>query len=84
MTYFVRPDISLGAGFQFQQRNNGVGSANQVTIGADYFISKRTDVYFVGALAHDHAHGAQIEAALGSPSSTSFQTAARIGIRHKF
>lgn len=84
MTYFVRPDISLGAGFQFQQRNNGVGSANQITVGADYFISKRTDVYFVGALAHDHAHGAQIEAALGSPSSTSFQTAARIGIRHKF
>ncbi|WP_395062809.1 porin [Paraburkholderia silvatlantica] len=84
MTYFVRPDISLGAGFQFQERNNGVGSANQVTIGADYFISKQTDVYFVGALAHDHGYGAQIEAALGSPSSTDFQTAARVGIRHKF
>ncbi|WP_321893250.1 porin [Paraburkholderia tropica] len=83
-TYFLRPDLSLGAGFQFQDRNNGVASANQVTIGADYFISKRTDVYFVGALAHDHGYGAQIEAALGSPSSTDFQTAARVGIRHKF
>jgi len=55
--------------------------SRQVT---QYFISKRTDVYFVGALAHDHAHGDQIEAALGSASSTSFQAAARIGIRHTF
>lgn len=84
MSYLLRPDLSVGGGFQFQHRNNGVGSANQFTVGADYFLSKRTDLYLVGALAHDHGHGAQIEAALGLPSSTAVQTALRVGIRHKF
>ncbi|RQR33335.1 porin [Burkholderia sp. Bp9142] len=83
-SYQVIPALSLAGGFQYQHRNNGVGSANQLVISADYFLSKRTDVYLVGALAHDHGFGAQAQAALGDPSSTDAQTAVRIGIRHKF
>ncbi|RQR44349.1 porin [Burkholderia sp. Bp9140] len=84
LAYMIVPTVSLGTGFQYQHRNNNLGSANQFTLSADYFLSKRTDVYIVGALAHDHAFGAQAQAAYGGPSSTDFQTAVRVAIRHKF
>ncbi|MEX3982179.1 porin [Paraburkholderia sp. EG287A] len=83
-TYQWVPQLQVGGGFQYQHRNNGLGSANQLVLSADYFLSKRTDVYLVGALAHDHAFGAQAQAALGGPSSTDVQTAVRVAIRHKF
>lgn len=84
LTYLVLPTLSLGGGFQYQTRNNDVGSANQWTLTADYFLSKRTDVYLVGALAHDHGFGARVQAALGAPSDTDAQSAIRVGIRTKF
>lgn len=83
-TYLVRPDISLAAAYQFQKRNNDLASANQITASADYLLSKRTDIYLVAALAHDHAFPAQVQAALGGPSSSDAQTGVRIGIRHRF
>lgn len=84
LAYQIVPDVSLAGGYQFQHRNNDLGSANQITLSADYFLSKRTDVYVVGALAHDHAYGAQVQAAYGDSSSTDVQTGVRVGIRHKF
>ncbi|SAL37245.1 porin [Caballeronia turbans] len=84
LAYQVIPTLSLAGGAQYQHRNNGVGSANQLTLSGDYFLSKRTDVYFVAALAHDHGFSAQAQAALGDASGTDVQTAVRIGIRHKF
>jgi predicted porin len=83
-TYQLTTQFSLGGGLQYQSRNNNVGSANQLTLSADYALSKSTDAYLVGALAHDHGYGAQAEAAWGVPSDTDEQTAVRIGIRHKF
>lgn len=82
--YFVRPDIALSGGYTQQWRNNGLGSANNFILGADYFPSKRTDVYIVGILGHDHAYPAQVEAAFGSPSSNDAQSAVRVGLRHHF
>jgi len=84
VAYSVQPDLSLAAGYQFQTRNNDVGSANQLTLSGDYFLSKSTDIYLVGALGHDHGYGAEVQAAYGSQSSTSTQIAARVGLRHKF
>ncbi|MBN3803107.1 porin [Paraburkholderia sp. Ac-20336] len=84
MTYRLTPALMLGGGAQFQKRNNGLGSANQLTLVSDYSLSKSTDVYVIAALAHDHAFGAQVQAALGSPSGSDVQTGARIGIRHRF
>jgi predicted porin len=83
-TYQLTTQFSLGGGLQYQSRNNNVGSANQLTLSADYALSKSTDAYLVGALAHDHGYGAQAEAAWGVSSDTDEQTAVRIGIRHKF
>lgn len=82
--YLVRPDVALSAGYTQQWRNNDLGSANTFILGADYFLSKRTDVYLVGVLGHDHAFPAQIEAAFGSPSSSDAQSAIRVGFRHHF
>ncbi|RQR70833.1 MULTISPECIES: porin [Burkholderia] len=84
VSYLVTPALSLAGGLQYQARNNNVGSANQLILSADYFLSKRTDVYLVGTLAHDHGFGTQAEAALGASSNTSVQTAVRVAIRHKF
>jgi len=84
VSYNVTPFLVLGGGAQFQKRNNDLGSANQFTLSADYLLSKRTDVYAVAALAHDHAFGAQVQAALGDPSGSSSQAAFRIGMRHRF
>jgi predicted porin len=84
MLYQITPALALAGGYQFQHRNNDLGSANQFTLSADYYLSKRTDVYIVGALGHDYAFGSQVQAAYGSPSSTDVQTAVRVGIRHKF
>ena len=84
VAYRVIPALSLAGGMHYQRRNNAVGSANQVTLSGDYFLSKRTDVYLVAALAQDHGFSAQAQAALGAPSGTDGQTAVRFGIRHKF
>lgn len=84
VAYQVVPALSLAGGVQYQRRNNGVGNANQLTLSGDYFLSKRTDVYLVAALAHDHGFSAQAQAALGDVSGTDVQTAVRLGIRHKF
>jgi predicted porin len=83
-TYSVRPDVLLGASYQLQTRNNGLGSANQLTFAADYLLSKRTSTYVAFTLAHDHAFGAQAQAAYGSVSDSSAQTAVRVGIQHTF
>ncbi|MCP2091946.1 UNVERIFIED_ORG: putative porin [Paraburkholderia sediminicola] len=62
---------------------------NQVSVGADYFLSKRTDLYMIGvwqkAGGHDST-GAAARASINllTPSSSDMQTALRFGIRHKF
>lgn len=84
LTYSVTPAFQLGGGFQYQDRNNNIGSAEQVTLTADYFLSKRTDLYAVFALGHDKGYGAQVEAAMGGNASGSMQNAVRVGLRHQF
>ncbi|MHA6848628.1 porin [Ralstonia syzygii] len=83
-TYGLTPNLTVGGGYQYQRRNNDLGSASQFTASLDYALSKRTDVYTVAAYGHDNAFGAQAVAALGYPSTTSSQFALRIGMRHKF
>lgn len=82
--YTISPALQAGLGLQHQTRDTGIGSARQLTLSLDYFLSKRTDVYVVGAFAHDKGFGAQAVAAIGGPSTNDNQTALRIGIRHKF
>jgi predicted porin len=80
----ITPAFQIGGGFQYQTRNNDIASAGQITLSADYFLSKRTDVYAIVAVARDRGYGAQVEAALGANATESMQTAVRVGLRHTF
>jgi predicted porin len=65
-----------------------------VSLGGDYNLSKRTDIYLLGV--YQHANGTQrvnatttqtavaSAADYGNPSSSSSQEVVSLGIRHKF
>ncbi|MEM5421100.1 MULTISPECIES: porin [Paraburkholderia] len=92
--YQLNPALLLGLGYTW---THGAGDSsntyNQVSIGADYNLSKRTDLY--GVAAWQHANGQQpgepagtaAGASIGSygfNSASSSQTLVSLGIRHKF
>ncbi|OLL32489.1 porin [Burkholderia sp. SRS-W-2-2016] len=94
--YQLTPAALLGLGYAYT-RGTGDATAtyNQVSLGADYSLSKRTDLYAVGAW--QHASGEQrnpttggLESATasigsyGNQSSTDNQVMVSVGIRHKF
>jgi len=88
--YLLTPAFLLGAAYDYT-KGYGVNDAkyHQAMLGADYFLSKRTDLYIAGV--YQHALGtdstnrpAVANISLFSPSSTSNQIAATVGIRHKF
>ncbi|QGZ63909.1 porin [Paraburkholderia acidisoli] len=94
MNYQLSPALLLGLGYSYTHAN-GDTSANyhQVSIGADYNLSKRTDLYMTAGWQHasgetgDGAGGAMpAEASIGSYgySGTSNQTMVNLGLRHKF
>jgi predicted porin len=95
--YQLTPALLVGAAYDYTRgaEINGESRAqyHQGAIGADYFLSKRTDVYVVGV--YQHALGdtlsqtGNIVAATANinnltPSTSQNQFTARIGIRHKF
>jgi predicted porin len=92
--YAVTPAISLAGAYTFTQGafSGATGSADpkwhQVTLMADYSLSKRTDVYVEGV--YQHAYGAEGSAFEGAfinglaQSSTGNQIAATIGMRTRF
>ena len=88
--YQLTPALLLGAAYDYTK---GYSVANekihQGVLGADYFLSKRTDLYADGIYQHasgtDSVGGAATAQINGlSASSTSNQVAAVVGIRHKF
>jgi predicted porin len=95
--YQMTPAALLGIGYAYT-KGHGDSSAtyNQVSLGGDYSLSKRTDLYLVGA--YQHASGEQrvpgvgggLESATasigsyGNQASTSNQVMVSLGIRHKF
>ncbi|KVE73065.1 porin [Burkholderia vietnamiensis] len=95
--YQLTPALILGAAYDYTQGSkidgNSAAKYHQGSLGVDYFLSKRTDVYVIGV--YQHASGnvldskgnvAPATAAINGldASSTSNQVAARVGIRHKF
>lgn len=81
--YTLSPAWVLAAGVEYQQRNQGTGNAQQVILSADYFLSKRTDVYVAAAYLNDKGYNAT--AVLAGPKAVgSSQTVLRTGIRHTF
>ncbi|MCA8271709.1 porin [Burkholderia sp. AU30280] len=95
--YQLTPALILGAAYDYTQGSkidgNSAAKYHQGSVGVDYFLSKRTDVYAIGV--YQHASGnvldsdgdvlkatAAINGLAGSSSAN--QVAARVGIRHKF
>jgi len=94
--YQLNPATLLGLGYTYM-KSSGVTSAsyNQLSVGSDYNLSKRTDLYAV--LAYQKANGDALNAAgtavvnanasigsFGSPSGNGTQELVMMGIRHKF
>jgi predicted porin len=96
VNFQLTPATLLGLGYTYTH-GSGDTSANyhQVSLGADYSLSKRTDVYAVGA--YQHASGTQRNADgvttssaqasvadFGYSSGASHQELVIVGLRHKF
>ncbi|MGF6595431.1 putative porin [Paraburkholderia sp. GAS448] len=94
--YQITPAALLGIGYAYT-KGHGDSSAtyNQVSLGGDYSISKRTDFYLVGAWQHasgeqrDPTTGLLVSStasigSYGNQSSTDNQVMVSLGIRHKF
>lgn len=95
--YQVTPAFLLGAAYDYTRGSdiNGASRAqyHQGAVGADYYLSKRTDVYLIGVFQHAlgqtlSAAGATVDATASingiTPSANQNQFTARVAIRHKF
>ena len=95
VNYHVTPALNAGVGYNYTSLT-GPASAhyNQVNLGADYALSKRTDVYALAG--YQKANGNTLSATgaivgaqasigdFGVSAGTSSQELAAVGIRHKF
>ena len=89
------PTIMVGTSYAYTRgspvtsgRAGGV-TYQQLNVGAEYFLSKRTDVYVVVSGQHasgrDSTGGNAVAAVyVLTPSSSDNQVAATVGLRHKF
>lgn len=95
LNYQATPAMLVGVGYSYTKSSGDTGASyNQVSVGADYNLSKRTDVYLVGAYQHAsgstlNADGTAVVAAQASVGSygyggTSTQELVALGLRHKF
>ena len=91
--YWVSPVLQLGLAYNYLRGGaiDGKDSAAYQTLNAaiDYFLSKRTDVYIAAAYMKASGVDSTGQASVPylvtlTPSNTSNQVVARIGIRHKF
>jgi len=92
--YQLNPAILLGLGYTWTHGSgNSSNTYNQIALGADYSLSKRTDFYAVATYQHasgqqpDAAPGTTARASVGSygiDSASNNQTLVNVGIRHKF
>jgi general bacterial porin, GBP family len=86
LRYYFSPFLLGSIAETYTHATQGAGSGNywQTSAGLQYFLSKRTDVFFnaVFQKTSDHLH-AWING-IGSPSTTGTQVVAVTGIRHKF
>lgn len=86
--YQLTPSTILSGGYTYTVGKNDYSNAKprygQINLMADYFLSKRTDIYaqFTSQQAWGDASVAQNAAY--SASSSNRQTIARLGLRHKF
>ncbi|CAN7743782.1 MULTISPECIES: porin [unclassified Caballeronia] len=82
VTYWLTPAVSVLGGYAYSKLNET--RWGQYMVSADYFLSKRTDLYAL--LNYEHVHGGDVQATLftATPSSGGNQTIVSLGIRHRF
>ncbi|MGF6600747.1 putative porin [Paraburkholderia sp. GAS448] len=89
----VTPAFLLGTAFDYMRRNSVKGDDGarylQFDLGADYNLSKRTDLYALAVLQHASGRDSLDQPAVASisgfsPSTTSNQVGVRVALRHKF
>ncbi|WP_020205352.1 MULTISPECIES: porin [Cupriavidus] len=92
-TYQLTPALQLGVAYTYTHNSNAdnLDSAvyHQVNLGADYFLSKRTDLFANAFYQHaggtDASGGRAVAAITGATASTSnHQLIGLIGMRHRF
>jgi predicted porin len=87
VNYQLTPAALLGLGYTYTHGSGNGPSAsyNQISLGGDYNLSKRTDVYLVGAWQKASGTGATATVAdYDYPSNSTSQEIVSFGIRHKF
>ncbi|WP_081082730.1 porin [Burkholderia cepacia] len=97
LRYQVSPSLLLGIAYDYTKggstttmtSSNPGATYHQGSVGADYFLSKRTDFYLIGVFQKASGIDSTDKPAVASingltASSSNHQTALRIGIRHKF
>jgi predicted porin len=87
VNYQLTPAALLGLGYTYTHGSGNGPSAsyNQVSLGGDYNLSKRTDVYLIGV--YQKASGTNVTASAadyGYASDATSQEIVSFGIRHKF
>lgn len=79
--YKLSPAFFLAASYAYSKLDSD--HWNQIALGADYFLSSRTDVY-LSAVYLRASSGVTAELFLLSPSSTNTQMIVALGLRHTF
>jgi predicted porin len=98
LNYQATPALLTGVGYSYTKASGDTSATyHQVSVGADYSLSKRTDVYFTAA--YQHASGetrltttdgtvvvTAAQASIGSYgyNGTNTQELVNVGLRHKF
>jgi predicted porin len=92
LQYQLTPALALALDYAYVHGSGNVNpltgnssqSYNQVGLGAQYGLSKRTSVYAVGVYQHANHGGLASISSMGVDSSTQNQALAVVGIAHKF
>jgi len=93
--YQVTPAALIGLGYTYTHGSGDTSASyNQVSLGGDYSLSKRTDIYLVGAYQHasgtQRVDGATTQSAVasvadyGNTAGGKSQEIVSLGLRHKF
>lgn len=82
--YYVTPAFALTASAYYQDVHSTSADPWLAVLSADYFLSKRTDLYATAAFAHNKGGSTLGVGGYGTTLANDNQTGVVVGIRHKF
>ena len=94
LNYQATPALLLGVGYSYTKSSGDTSATyHQVSVGGDYNLSKRTDVYLLGDWQHASGNTRAADGSLSSAQAsvgsfgvpgTNTQAIVSLGLRHKF